>query len=322
MLDVTNTVSIGDARAVADAAERILARCFGAGSVDRELLHASFDLVARVFAGEHPGYLACDMPYHDLRHSLDTALVMARLIDGCQREPGGPAVALTAEHGLLGVLLGLLHDTGFIRTTAESALCGPQLMAQHEFRSVEFAGRYLRATALAAHAPLATLILATRLGAHLDELFAGLDDRAVALGEMLGTADLVSQMSDRCYPERCCYHLYPELKLGGRDRVRAADGQVQLLYLDGLDLLRKTPGFCEHVLGGRLERDLQGRVRHLAAHHGGADPYAEAIRRNLDRIDRMVAEARFDLLQDEPATTTRNLAAIYRARPPGTAPCN
>jgi hypothetical protein len=80
--DVTDTVSIGDADAVAEAANRILEKCFGAGSFDGELLHTSFSLVGRLFAGEHPGYLPCDMPYHDVRHSLDTALVMARLIDG------------------------------------------------------------------------------------------------------------------------------------------------------------------------------------------------------------------------------------------------
>src|SRR6266540_438420 len=119
LLDATNTVSIGDDQAVADATDRILAQCFGAGSFDRELLHASFTLVGRLFAGEHAGYLACDMPYHDLRHSLDTALVMARLIAGYQSEQGVSPDVLTPEHGLLGVLLSLLHDTGFIRKTSD-----------------------------------------------------------------------------------------------------------------------------------------------------------------------------------------------------------
>ncbi len=320
LLDATNTVSIDDEQAVADATDRILEKCFGAGSFDRELLHASFALVGRLFAGKHAGYLACDMPYHDVRHSLDTALVMARLIAGYQSEQGISSAALTPEYGLLGVLLGLLHDTGFIRKTSEAALRGPQLMAEHESRSVEFAGRYLRTTSLANHAALAPLIFVTRLATDLNQLFAGYEGPAITLGQMLGSADLLSQISDRWYPERCYYHLYPELVLAGCDRVRTPDGREQLLYRDAFDLLRKSPRFYENIVCKRLDQDFQQMARHLAVHFAGADPYAEAIHRNLDRFARMIAEGPSGLLQREPITTTRNLAAIYHAPPPHPVP--
>src|SRR5215831_4720143 len=140
LLDVTNTVSLADTRLVADATNLILERSFGRGSFDGELLAAGFAFVGRLFAGEHPAYLACDMPYHDLRHSLDTTLVMARLIAGYQSERGGSSDGLTPEHALVGVILALLHDTGYIRTVSEQALCGPQLLPLHEPRGVEFAG--------------------------------------------------------------------------------------------------------------------------------------------------------------------------------------
>jgi hypothetical protein len=319
LLDATNTVSIGDEQAVADATDRILEKCFGAGSFDRELLHASFTLAGRLFAGEHPGYLACDMPYHDLRHSLDTALVMARLIAGYKSEQGVSPGTLTPEHGLLGVLLGLLHDSGFIRKTSEAALCGPQLMAEHESRSVEFARSYLGTTSLAKHAALAPLIFVTRLGSD-PKLLTRYEGPAITLGQMLGSADLLSQISDHWYPERCFYHLYPELVLGGCDRVRTPDGREQLLYRDAFDLLSKTPRFYENIVCKRLDKDFEQVARHLAVHFAGADPYAEAIHCNLDRFARMVAEGPFGLLQREPPTTTRNLAAIYHAPPPRPAP--
>jgi hypothetical protein len=321
LLDATNTVAIGDEQAVADATDRILENCFGAGSFDRELLHGSFTLVGRLFAGEHPGYLACDMPYHDLRHSLDTALVMARLIAGYQSEQGAPG-AFTPEHGLLGVLLGLLHDSGYIRKTSEAALHGPQLMTEHESRSAEFARSYLQTTSLANHGPLASLILATRLGSDLNQLFAGYEGPAITLGQMLGSADLLSQVSDRCYLERCYFHLYPELVLGGSDRVQTADGREQLLYRDAFDLLSKTPKFYENIVRKRLDHDFQRVTRHLTAHFTGADPYAAAIHFNLDRFARVVAEGPDGLLDREPITTTRNLAAIYHARPPRSAPAH
>ncbi|MGA8031806.1 MAG: hypothetical protein WCB48_05385 [Casimicrobiaceae bacterium] len=320
LLDATNTVSIGDAQAVAEATDRILVQCFGDRSFDRELLHASFTLVGHLFAGERAGYLACDMPYHDLRHSLDTALVTARLIAGYQREQRDSLGAFTPEHGLLGILLGLLHDTGFIRKTSEAMLCGPQLMSEHESRSVEFARNYLETTSLAKHAALAQLILATRLGSDLNQLFAGYEGPAVTLGQMLGSADLLSQISDRWYLERCFYHLYPEMVLAGCDRVRSPDGREQLLYCDGFDLLSKTPWFYENIVRKRLTQDFQQVDRHLAVHFGGADPYAEAIHGNLDRCARMVAKGPLGLLQREPITTTRNVAAIYHARPPSQTP--
>jgi hypothetical protein len=315
LLDPTNAVSVGDNNAVSDAVDRILEKCFGAGSFDGKLLHASFALVGRLFAGAYPGYLPCDMPYHDLRHSLDTALVMARLVAGYQSEHGVSSDAFTPDFGLLGVLLGLLHDTGYIRKTSEAALCGPELMAEHEARSVQFAAGYLRTTSLAYHAALTSLILVTHLGSDLNRLFTGYDRAAIILGRMLGSADLLSQISDRWYLERCYYHLYPELVLGGGDRTRTPDGREQLLFSDAFDLLRKTPRFYENVVCKRLDQDFHKVTRYLAVYFAGTDPYAEAIRRNLDRFARVVADGALGPLQCEPLTTTSNLPAIYHFPP-------
>ncbi len=315
LLDVTGTVSVGEAAAVADAADRLLEEAFGAGTYDRELLRAGFTLAGRLFAGEYPGYLACDMPYHDLRHTLDTALVMARLVAGYQRAQRDAASALTPEHGLVGVLLAVLHDTGYLRRSSEAALCGAQLATGHEARSVEFAGRYLRTTSLAGHAALAPLILATWLGQDIGALLAGRDAAAVVLGRMLGTADLLSQISDRDYLERCYYHLYPELCLGGCDRVRTPDGGELLLYRDALDLVRKTPAFYDNVVRPRLDDAFRRVARHLAAPASGADPYASATRRNLERAARIAADGTARLLRQEPVTTTHDLAPAYRAVP-------
>ena len=320
LLDATNAVSIGSAQEVADATDRILSSCFGVEGVDRTLIQASFTFVGRLFAGDHQGHLPCDMPYHDLRHSLDTALVMARLIAGYQSEQRGSPNSLTPEYGLLGVLLALLHDAGFIRKTSEAGICGPQLAAEHESRSVDFAENYLRTTSLARYAAHASLIFATRLRSDFGELIAGHEPPAITIGQMLGSADLLSQMSDRCYLERCYYHLYPELVLGGGDRVRTPDGQEQVLYRDAFDLLSKTPTFYEYVVSRRLNQDFQGVTRHLAAHFAGADPYSEAIHRNLERCTQIIAEGHCELLGREPMTTTPNLPPIYHGGPPAPRP--
>src|SRR5262245_18273501 len=84
-LDLTGTVRLDSAAAVAEASAALLATHFPATRPDAAFLRRSFDDIEAAFWGEYPGYLACDTPYHDLRHSLDTALLVARMIDGYQR---------------------------------------------------------------------------------------------------------------------------------------------------------------------------------------------------------------------------------------------
>ena len=316
LLDVTGTVSIADARAIRLEVEQILVATFGAERLDLALLHAGFELVDRLFAGTHPGYLACDMPYHDLRHSLDTALITARIVAGCVRDGSGAAGSITAEQGLLGVLLALLHDVGYLRETAEATLVGPQLMPEHEARGVRFAARWLRTTTLAGSAPLATLIEATRLGTDCERVFATHDASAVAVGSMLGSADLVSQIADPWYIERCYHHLYPELVLARLDRRRLPCGGEEPIYRDALDLVAKTRGFCEAVIRDRLRSSFHPVAHGLAAYFGGADPYADAIGRNLDRLARIATDGGAGLIGGEPPTTTRDLASVYGDRRP------
>jgi len=317
LCDVTGTVPLDDALAVAGAVDGILVRSFGPGSFDRDLLHSSFAHVERLFAGAQPGYLACDMPYHDLRHSLDAALAMARLVDGCRIDRCD--ASLEAELGLVAVLLALLHDTGFLRRTVEASLRGPQLAATHEARGAAFAADYLRGTSLAHHAGLAPLIMATRMAVAPATVLAGHHDAAITIGRMLGSADLLCQMADRKYLERCYHHLYPELVIGGGDRRRTTDGRQEVLFRDARDLVAHTPGFFENVARPRLEQDFANVARHLASHFAGADPYAASTRDNLERCARILDGNRWNLLDGPPATTTRRLDPTYTAAPAGRA---
>jgi hypothetical protein len=307
--DVTGQVRLDDAAAVADAVVGILAD--GAGPGGAAILRASFAFVQRVFDGHEPRWLACDLPYHDQRHSLDAALAMARLVDGYRRDGGvlGPELALT------GVVLALLHDTGFLRSTAERSLRGPQLAPVHEARSVAFAGDFLRTTPLAAHAPLASLIMTTRVAQAPAPWLEGRDPSVAAIGRMLGSADLLCQIADTRYLARCFHHLYPELVLGGGDRKRMPDGRVEVLFRDARDLVACTPAFHDHVARPRLVRDFANVAQHLAAHFGGIDPYATSIRANLDKCEQIVGRQRWDLLGTPPPTTTRDLDAAYGGMP-------
>ena len=68
------------------------------------------------------------------------------------------------------------------------------------------------------------------------------DPKDKTLGHLIGTADMIGQMADRCYLEKCRDRLYPEFVLGGMALPISSNGGRQVRYASGLDVLRQTPG--------------------------------------------------------------------------------
>src|SRR3954471_2989920 len=115
--DVTNQVNVENAPQVRDAVLNMFAHRYP--GEDFTLLGRAFDDVHALFEGRFPGYLACDTLYHDIRHTLDMTLAMARLIDGHERASAQPE-RLGARRAMLGVLVALLHDSGYLKRSSES----------------------------------------------------------------------------------------------------------------------------------------------------------------------------------------------------------
>ena len=285
-LDVTGTVRLDDPSAVADAVCTTLHRGFGALMGGEDFLRKAFQDIKDAFWGRYPGLLQCDTPYHDLRHSLDTALLVARMADGC-RHLG--EVAMSADDAVLAVFLGLYHDIGFIRRTGEEHLNGAQLMREHEARSVEFARQYLRDSCYAARADWANLIHVTNFAVALVDLAGRRSPEEIHVARLIGSSDLISQVSDRLYLERCRDFLYREFSIAGFNRSRTPNGAIVVLYKDPHDLLEKTPGFYENLVRRRLESDFGGIDRALFAHFSGSNPYLESIEKNLGYLSRLIA---------------------------------
>src|SRR5947208_15389857 len=63
------------------------------------------------------------------------------------------------------------------------------------------------------------------------------------LGSLLGSADIIAQMSDRCYLEKCRDRIYPEFLAGGIERKRLPAGGVNILYTSCVDLASHTTVF-------------------------------------------------------------------------------
>ena len=119
-------------------------------------------------------------------------------------------------------------------------------------------------------------------------------------GHLLGTADLIAQMADRCYLEKCRDRLYPEFVLGGIAAAPASDGTLQVRYSSGLDLLRQTPRFVRETRNVRLDGEFDHAYQFFEPLFQGANPYLEAIDRNLEYLQRILRAERWRMLRRNP----------------------
>lgn len=286
--DVTNRVNVEDPQQVRDAVLALFAARYA--GVDFSPLRAAFDDFQALFGGRFPGYLPCDTLYHDVRHTLDMTLAMARLVDGHERACA-PAERLGARRAMLGVLVALLHDAGYLRRASESQVPNGAVFTKvHVTRSAEFVSAYLPQIGFRAEAPLAaTLVHFTGYEMDIGDIPVA-DPRNRMLGWMVGTADLIGQMSDRMYLEKCRDFLYPELVWADIAREKLANGAEVVRYASAADLMIKTPQFYECVARARIEKKLGAVDRFAEAHFDGPSLYQSEIDRNM-RFLRQAIEA-------------------------------
>jgi hypothetical protein len=287
--DVTNRVNVEDPRQVRDAVLALFGARFP--GADFAPLSRAFDDFAALFEGAYPGYLACDTLYHDIRHTLDMTLAMARLIDGHERS-SAEAERLGARRAMLGVLVALLHDTGYLKRSSESQVeNGAVFTKVHVSRSADFVASYLPRIGFAAEAPLAAqLVHFTGYEMEIEDIRVD-QPKDRLLGCMVGTADLLGQMSDRMYLEKCREFLYREFVVGNVARETLPDGKEVVRYASAEDLVLKTPGFYEYVARARIDRKLGGVDRYAAAHFDGQNLYQAEIDRNMDFLRQAIETA-------------------------------
>ncbi len=293
--DVTNRVNVESVERVRDAVLEIFAARYP--GEDLTPLRRAFDDMKALFEGRYPGYLACDTLYHDLRHSLDMSLATARLIDGHDRVCAVPD-RLGARHAMLGVMVALFHDSGYIRRNSEAHIeNGAVFTKVHVSRSAEFLLRYLPAIGFAAEANTAAQ-LTHFTGYELDfEKFELDNAKDRLLGCIAGTSDLLAQMADRQYIEKCRDFLYWEFVWAGIARETQPDGLEIVRYASATDLVIKTPGFYQYLARPRLDKRLQGVERYAEAHLDGRNLYEEEIARNMRFLHETIERGEFERLR-------------------------
>jgi hypothetical protein len=278
--DVTDSVRTTDPASVAAEVIRLGAGLF-AEAPARELEQAFGD-AAQLYLGRHPEYFACDTEYHDIQHVLDVTLAMARLMDGYQRGRGGGEEPLTRELYAVGALAALFHDFGYLRRRNDHRhRYGAEYTLVHVSRGAGFLRRYARRLGLDEDLSrlAATLVHFTGYERPVETIRTR-GALARRLGQLLGTADILAQMSDRCYLEKCRDRLYPEFVLGrlagrGRSFARALPE-----FASGEDLVYGTPAFYSGA-SQRLNVQLARGYEAATHHFGGVNPYLDAIEKNV-----------------------------------------
>ncbi len=275
--DVTARVKTTDPSDVEREVERLYGALYPGAPTDQ--LQRAFSDVVRLYRGEYPGYHACDTSYHNLQHVLDVTLAMARLLDGYERGPyGSPRFGDRVFR--LGIICALLHDCGYIRELGdEQHKNGAEYTLTHVSRGSVFIRKYLPRIGMVDLAGLAAKLIHFTGYEHPIASIEISSPLLRLLGSLLGSADIIAQMADRCYLEKCRDRLYPEFVAGGIARRHTAAG-TEIVYESGPDVVMKTPRFMEDAMK-RLEVDLGGAHRYAETHFGGSHLYLHEARKNV-----------------------------------------
>jgi hypothetical protein len=231
-------------------------------------------------------------------------LAATRLFVGYERG-AEPKMRLGAERATMGLVAALFHDAGYLRESDDREhRNGAEFTLYHVTRSARLLARYLPQIGMESWVPIATRVVHFT-GYEIPSSQIQLADvRDRKLGMMLGTADLIAQMADRCYLEKCRDRLYPEFVLGGIAAAPGSDGAMQVRYSSGLDLLRQTPRFVRDTRVRRLEAEFEHAYKYLEPLFGGQNPYLEAIDRNIGYLNRVLRSERWPMLRRNPPLFT------------------
>ena len=297
--DVTDRVNTTEPVSVNAEVNRIFLELYPNAST--HLINRCFRDLTRLQLGEFPGYHACDTSYHNLQHSLDVTLAMARLMDGYERTQDRSG-ELGARLFRFGIVTALFHDIGYLRKVNDTRhKNGAEYTLKHVTRGARFLEDYMNRIGMAELAQIASQLI------HFtgyEKPIAKLDVPNLSfrlLGNMLGTADIIAQMADRCYLEKCRDRLYPEFVEGGLAARDESDRRSSVMFRSVGDLMVKTPHFYKTATV-RLNDQLGSAHGYAGKHFGGQNLYFDEIEKNMQYATAVAQLGDLTLLRREPPT--------------------
>ncbi|MDH5388151.1 MAG: hypothetical protein OEY06_06860 [Gammaproteobacteria bacterium] len=296
--DISNTIDISDTYQVQQAVLDVFADVYP--TFNRQTLQRAFEDCNQLFDGEHPDYLPCDTLYHDKQHTMDMTLALSRLINGHDRSVA-ESERIGPDRAMLGIITALYHDSGYMRRKYDRKHHnGAEYTLTHVSRSAEYLKRYFHKIdmgELAQHS--ANMVHYTGLEVSPAQITLP-DEKTHKVGHMLGTSDLIAQMSDRCYLEKCYQRLYIEFVLAGIAVQIDKQGKEHIIYDSAEDLLRKTPSFFEHEIKIRLDKLFNKVYEYETAYFKGEFSYIQGINKNLELLQKILATNNFEILNRKP----------------------
>jgi hypothetical protein len=199
-----------------------------------------------------------------------------------------------------GVVTALFHDIGYLRKVNDMRhKNGAEYTLKHVTRGGKFLEEYMSRLGMAELAPIASQIIHFTgyerpiRKIHVPNLTFRL------LGNMLGTADIIAQMADRCYLEKCRDRLYPEFVEGGLAARDDTDHRAGVMFKSAEDLVNKTPKFYETATV-RLNDHLGSAYGYADKHFGGQNLYLDEITKNIDYAVEVAEQHDLSLLRRTP----------------------
>ncbi len=306
--DVTDRVNTTEPASVNGEVNRIFLELYPNAST--HVLNRCFRDLTRLQRGEYPGYHACDTSYHNLQHSLDVTLAMARLMDGYERTQDRSG-ELGARLFRFGIVTALFHDIGYLRKVNDTRhKNGAEYTLKHVTRGAKFLEDYMNRIGMAELAPIASQLI------HFtgyEKPIAKIDVPNLSfrlLGNMLGTADIIAQMADRCYLEKCRDRLYPEFVEGGLAARDESDRRSSVMFRSVGDLMVKTPHFYKTATV-RLNDQLGSAHGYAGKHFGGQNLYFDEIEKNMQYASAVAQQGDLTLLRREPPSPDEEALQIF-----------
>lgn len=257
---------------------------------DRLFVSRAFGWVVECFAGRYGDFQAIDARYHDLEHTLQGTLCLARLLLGRHRAGAKPKMPQrTFELTLLGILF---HDAGYLKKRDDTKGTGAKYTNTHVERSAAFAAEFLREKGLGESEIQSVQNMIRCTGVNNPPLSSiPFQSGAERIGGFaLATADLLGQMAADDYVNKLPL-LYSEFA----EASAYAPQEINLVesFSGPADLIEKTPVFWESFVKPKLEQDFAGVYHFLnQPYPSGRNDYVARIEANLEKIRRRKTEPR------------------------------
>jgi len=270
-IQLSGIINMENPQSVFDEVRAIVLMMFP--DFDSETVERVFKDIVRLFRGEYPGYRKCNTEYHDLKHTTDAFLAMARLMHGALVWTEN----LTREKVNLGLICALMHDTGYIQTLDDDVGTGAKYTRTDTRRSIAFMEKYVADSQFSTEdfKDYPDIVKYTGLDTEIEKIrFASREIELLC--KILGTADLMGQMADRIYLEKLLFLFY-----------EFREGEV-MGYDNELDLLKKTIDFYA-MARKRFARELDSMDGYMPYHFTARwnldrDLYVQAIEKNISYL--------------------------------------